>query len=230
MYKMGFDLDKYYYKSDDIFLALPPVELALLNESKKLVTVKKGKLLFRQGSYPAGVYILNKGRVKMYQVNVDGKQTIIYFYTAGDVMGYRPMICKETHPLSAEALEDCVYSFFPRDAFLRILATSTALANLLLQNLGHEFSVWVNNMSLFSSQSVKERTALALVKLNEIYRSEKGGVPIIILSRGDLAAYVGTAKETLVRLLGDLKRRRIISVKGQHIRIVDKEALLEIIN
>jgi CRP-like cAMP-binding protein len=230
MKEMEFDLDKYYYKSDDIFLALPAVELALLNESKKLVTVKKGKLLFKQGSHPAGVYILGKGRVKMYQTSPDGKQTIIYFYSAGEVMGYRPMICRETHPLSAEALEECVYSFIPRDAFLRILAESTTLANLLLENLGHEFSVWVNNMSLFSSQSVKERTALALLKLNEIYRSEKAGVSIISLSRGDLAAYVGTAKETLVRLLGDLKRRRIISVKGQHIRIVRKEGLLEIIS
>jgi CRP-like cAMP-binding protein len=227
---MDFALDKYYYKSPDLFKHLPPSEASLISRNTVQKSIRKNKLFFKQGSHPAGVYLLTTGKVKMYQANADGKETVIYFYSAGDIMGYRPIICNECHPLSAAALEDCIYSFIPREAFLTILASSPSLSNLLLENLGHEFSVWVNNMSLFSSQSVKERTAMALIKLHEIYKPEEGGQSIIRLSRSDFAAYVGTAKETLVRLLGDLKRKKVISIQGKSIRILNMNTLLEMIS
>jgi len=227
---MDFDLKKYYYKSSDIFGQLPPAEFALINKSIQQKAIKKKKLLFKQGAHPAGVYVLNTGKVKMFQVSGGEKETVIYFYTAGDIMGYRPIICNESHPLSAEALEDCTYSFIPRTTFLKILAASPSLSNLLLENLGHEFSVWVNNMSLFASQSVKERIAMALIKLHEIYKPEGGGLSVIQLSRSDFSAYVGTANETLVRLLGDLKRKGIIAIQGKNIRILQMNVLLDIIS
>ena len=227
--RMEFNLEKYYYKGEDLFRRLSPQELSLLKQHLRTRNVRKNKMLFRQGSFPAGMYILTKGRVKMFQVNSDEKETIIYFYTAGDLMGYRPMICHENHPLSCAALEDCTYSFLPREDFLKLLAKSPNLSNILLENLGHEFSVWVNSMSLFSTQSVKERIALALLKLHEIYKPGEHGKVHISLSRGDLASYVGTAKETLVRVLADFKRRNIIDIQGRRIRILDREMLLEII-
>ncbi len=227
---MGFDLDKYYYKSPDIFGQLPAAESALVSKNILQKTIKKKKLLFKQGSHPAGVYVLITGKVKLYQISGDQKETVIYFYTAGDIMGYRPIICNESHPLSAEALEDCTYSFLARTPFLKILAGSPSLSNLLLQNLGHEFSVWVNNMSLFASQSVKERIAMALIKLNEIYKPEGGGHSVIQLSRSDFSAYVGTANETLVRLLGDFKRKKIIAIQGKNIRVLQMKALLDIVS
>lgn len=227
---MGFELAKYYYKGQDIFGHLPPAESALIRKNILQKSIRKGKLLFKQGSHPAGVYVLITGKVKLYQKSSDEKETVIYFYTAGDIMGYRPIICNESHPLSAEALEDCSYSFIPRMAFLKILSASPSLSNLLLENLGREFSVWVNNMSLFASQSVKERIAMALIKLNEIYKPEGGGLSVIRLSRGDFSAYVGTANETLVRLLGDFKRKKIIAIQGKSIRVLNIKALLEIVN
>jgi CRP-like cAMP-binding protein len=226
---MEFQLEKYYYKGEDLFRRLSPQELNLLNQHLRTRSIRKNKILFRQGSFPAGMYILTKGRVKMFQVNSDEKETIIYFYTMGDLMGYRPMICHESHPLSCAALEDCTYSFLAREDFLKLLAKSPNLSNILLENLGHEFSVWVNSMSLFSTQSVKERIALAMLKLHEIYKPGDNGKVQINLSRGDLASYVGTAKETLVRVLADFKRRKMIDIQGRKLRILDREMLLEII-
>lgn len=114
---MGFELKKYYYKSQDIFAQLPEAESALIRKSILQKTIKKKKLIFKQGSHPAGVYVLSSGKVKLFQISSDEKETVIYFYTAGDIMGYRPIICNESHPLSAEALEDCTYSFTPPGGF-----------------------------------------------------------------------------------------------------------------
>jgi len=211
-------------------MQLPASDRVLVQKHTLEKSIRKSRLLFKQGSHPAGIYLLHSGTVKMYQASGDGKETIIYFYTAGDIMGYRPIICKEAHPLSAAALEDCTFSFIPRDAFVNTLESSSALSNLLLENLGHEFSIWVNNMSFLASRSVKERIALSLLKLQEVYKPEGGGQAVIRLNRSDLAAYVGTAKETLVRLLGDLKRKKIISIQGKSIRVLNQEALVEIIS
>jgi CRP-like cAMP-binding protein len=225
---MKFELSKYYYKSPDIFAQLPEPELDLLKANLKLKRIRKKKILFRQGSYPAGMYILIKGKLKLYQVTGE-KESILYFYTAGDITGFRPILCNETHPLSAAALEDAQYYFISRTVFLKLLRSSPSLSNFLLESLGHEFSVWVNNMSVFSNLIVRERIALALLKLNEIYKTETSEYAVISLSRSDFASYVGTAKESLVRLLGDFKKRNIISTKGKKITILNLAALYEML-
>lgn len=226
---MEFNLGKYYYQSPDIFSQLPAAERDAFKAQLRLKKISKKKILFRQGSFPAGIYILTKGKLKLYNT-VGGKESILYFYKPGDITGFRPILCNETHPLSASALEDCQYYFIPREAFLKILRSSPSLSNFLLENLGHEFSVWVNNTAIASNQIVRERIALALIKLHEIYKTEGTSQSVISLSRGDFASYVGTANETLVRLLGDLKKKKIIATEGKRIRILDMNALYELAN
>lgn len=224
---MAFSIEKYHFKTTSLLEGLPKDEFTLLKDNMQRKEIKKGKVIYREGSHSKGVYILRKGKVKIYQTNKDGKEQIVYIYRKGESMGYRPIICEELHPVSAAALENCVISFIPRYYFTKVLEKSIVLTNRLLVNLSHEFTVWTNKISVFAHQPVKERVALSLLILNEKYGRENGKEqPVVInLSRNDFANYVGTAEETLVRMLQDFKQRNIIRTEGRKIFILHPKEL-----
>lgn len=224
---MGFSIEKYHFKTASLIEGLPRDEFQPLKNNMIRKEIKKDKLIYREGSESKGVYILRKGKVKIYQTNKDGKEQIVYIYRKGEIMGYRPIICGEPHPVSAAALENCVVSFIPKYYFTKVLEKSLALSNRILVNLSHEFTVWTNKISVFAHQPVRERVALSLLILNEKYkRDNKPNQPSEInLSRNDLANYVGTAEETLVRMLHDFKQRKIIRTEGRKIIILKPKEL-----
>ena len=122
------------------------------------------------------------------------------------------------------------FNSFPKKCFLHALAESPVLSRRLLNNLSHEFTVWINKLTLFAQQPVKERVALSLLIINEKYKKEeKSSQPVIInLSRDDLANYVGTTTETLVRILRHLKDEQIITASGRKITILKPKELEKI--
>lgn len=224
---MTFKIEKYHFKTDSILEGLPAKEFRLLKQEMQRMEIKKGKLMYREGSYSKGAYILRKGKVKIYQTNKDGKEQIAYIYRKGEIMGYRPILCDELHPVSAAALEDCVISFIPKKYFLNVLDESPVLARRLLTNLSHEFTVWINKLTLFAQQPVRERVALSLLIINEKYKKEeRADLPVVInLSREDLANHIGTSIETLVRILRYLKDEKIITTSGKRIIILKPKEL-----
>jgi CRP-like cAMP-binding protein len=223
---MAFQIEKYHFITGSILEGLPSRDFRLLKEGMKRVEKSKGELIYKEGSHPKGVYILRKGKIKIFQTSAEGREQIVYIYKKGEIIGYRPIIAKGVHPVSAVALEDCVLSFIPKKYFLDVLERSLALSTRLLSNLSHEFTVWTNKISLFTQQPVRERVAISLLILNEKYRKDQTAKPsTITLSRRDLANYVGTVKETLVRVLQDFKKRKIVRTEGQKIIILNPKEL-----
>jgi CRP-like cAMP-binding protein len=221
-------VDKLRFNASNIFEGIPQQDVALLERNIVKIEEKKETILFKEGFYPKGVYLINKGILKIYQVNKDGDNQIVDFYGAGELIGYRPLISNDPNPVTAETLEDCFMSFIPKKYFLEVLNRSPLLSNKLLINLSHEFTVWINRVSIFTQQSIKENVALTLLILEEKYgRNKKYDPTVINLPRKDFANYVGTTVETLVRVLRVLKDEGIISAKGRGIIILDRDKLAQ---
>jgi len=192
----------------------------------RLVKVKKGRDLFHEDSYPKEVYIIKRGKVKLFQRDLGGSEKILYLYTPGEMFGYRPVLCNQRHPASAQTIEDSSIYKLHITHFLSLLGQSTALSGYLLQNLSHEFTVLLNRIGAFAQKSVKERVALSLLIMREKYRSEHGSrEPEISLSRTDLAAFSGTTIESVARIITRFKENKIIKTNGRKILILDPEAL-----
>jgi CRP-like cAMP-binding protein len=226
---MNFNISKYHFNTESLLDDLAPAHLNIITASMQTIRKKKGEIIFRKGETSKGVYILKKGMVKIYQTNQDSRPQILYIYKKGESFGYKPLLCQETHPVTAEALEDIVISFIPRVPFFEVLKVSPQLSNRLLFNLSHEFTVWVNTTTAFAQQTVKERFALTLLILNEKYKKKGAKKPVELnLSREDLSCYVGTAVETLIRILKEFKTKKILEVKARKIKIIDPEALMSL--
>lgn len=225
-------IDRFDFKSDSVLKGLPKNDLVFLQQSMVQRKYKKGQRIFVEGAYPSGIYFLKKGKIKKYKADYDGKEHIIYICNSGELLGYASLLSEEPNHDSAAALEDCTVEFIPKEAFMDVISRSTVLSNRLLKNLSHEFGVMVNSVANFAHRSVRERVALSLLILKDKYRVKgKENKPVEInLSREDLSNLVGTAVETLVRLLHDFKDEGLIETEGRKIRILDVNRLVKVAN
>lgn len=222
--------DKFIFKSDSSFVGLPDKVKDDFLKQMIVKHFKKGQHIFTEGSYPSGIYFVVKGKVKKYKTLNSGKEQIIYLYTEGELLGYAAILSEERYPDSAASLTESSIGFISKEELARLLHLHGELSKMLLKNLSHEFGVLVNFIAIFTHKRVRERVALALLILNEKFNdnvNEKNEVQID-LTREDLANIVGTAIETLVRLLHDFKEEALIQTEGRKITIKNKHRLLEI--
>jgi CRP-like cAMP-binding protein len=228
---MEFNIENYHLKSSSFFDFLSNDETHLIKSRLTRKEYIKGEYLFKEKSFSKGIYIIEKGKVKIFQTNGEGKQSIVYIYKKGDFFGYRPILANEPHPVSAAAIDNTVVYFISKELFLTLLTKSSPLAKKLLVNLSKEFSVWINKMTIFSQYGVKERVALSLLILNKVYQrgEDRNQTASISIGRDDFAGFVGTAKETLVRMLRTFKDEKIITTSGTKITILKHRVLLNIV-
>ena len=227
-----FPIDKWDFKSESILNDLPEDVYALLVAHKSEQTYKKNDTLFKEGTFPSGIFFITKGKVKKYKVDPEGKEHIIYLAGAGQLIGYHAILADDRYPDSAAVLEDSVIAFIPKEDFIRALDYSPVLNYRLLKTLSHEFAVLANSLTVFAKKTVKERLALQLIVIREKYKvNYVEGMPIDInISREDLASLVGTARENVVRVLTEFKTDGILETKGRKIIIKDVNMLIKIAN
>lgn len=198
-------------------------DLEHLDDHKSCSYFKKNQPLFLEGSFPRGVFCLNEGKVKVFTRGDEGKEQIIHIAKEGEIIGFRAMFSGESYKVSATTLEECNICFIGKEDFLNMIDTNAALRNGIMKELSKELgerAVFITNMA---QKSVRERLAFALLLLDDIYGKE-----LINLTREDMANFVGTATETLIRLLKELKEDGIIEIHTRKLEILDKEKLMKV--
>jgi len=199
-----------------------------VQRGKTCTRYKKGQVLFHEGTRPLGVFCVNSGRIKVYRVGMDGKEQITRISAAGDLLGYKALLSEQHYAQTAEALDDCIVCFVAKEDFLSLLHPDSSFYMDLLKAVCDENSQMAEKMTRMAQQSVRQRLALTLVMLKETYGIEQDtdGDIEINLTREDLANIVGTATESLIRLLQGFKKDGLIETRGRKIRVLDTEGLI----
>ena len=227
-----FPIDKWDFKSESILADLPAHDYTQLTANASEHTYTKGEIIFREGGFPAGIYFITKGKAKKYMSDNDGHEQVIYVANTGELLGYHAILSGDHYPDSAAALEESRILFIPKEDFLTVVQQSEVLGKRLLKTLSHEFSVLANSLSLLTRKPARQRLALQLIVLREKYKEDhRPGMPVEInMSRKDLANFVGTAREHVVRLLAEFRQEGIIATSGTKITVLDVNKLLVIYN
>ena len=193
---------------------------------------KKGQLIFEEGTRPNGIFCLHKGKVKVYKTGDQGKDHILRFAKAGEILGYRSLLRGDAYSASAATIEDSVVCCIPQETFFELLEADRTFLKRISRLLTLDLRQAENQMVRLAQKPVRERLAEALLALKEIYGTEDGdNSPLnISLSREDLANMVGTVIETLVRTLAEFKRERLIATDKKKIRILDLDGLVHVAN
>jgi CRP/FNR family transcriptional regulator len=120
-------------------------------------------------------------------------------------------------------LEESNICFISREDFLSVLDSNPTLRNGILKELSKELAERANFITNMAQKSARERLAFSLLLLLDIYEGEA-----INLSREDMANFVGTATETLIRLLKDFKEEAYIETHARKITVLDRNKLMSI--
>jgi CRP-like cAMP-binding protein len=224
-----FPIDRWNFTTQSILNILSEEDYNLLVANQSDQKYQKGDVIFREGSVPAGIFLVRSGKVKKYKVDQIGKEQIIYVANQGELIGYHAVLSEERYPDSAAAIETSLISFIPKEDFIEILRQSPAFTQRLLKALSHEFTVLANSISVFGQRTAPERLAIALIVLREKFKDEKAVDKEIILniSRTDLANMAGIAQENVIRLLKEFKAEGILETEGRKIWIKDIKLLIK---
>lgn len=210
-------------RREGIFSSLAQDEVCDLDSHRSCHFYKKNQAVFLEGSYPRGVYCVNQGKVKIYTMGDEGKEQIIHIAKEGEVIGFRAMFSGDPYKVSASTLEDANICFVGKDDFLSMIDTNTSLRNMIMKELSKELGDRAQFITNLAQKSVRERLAFALLILKNVYGNEP-----INLSREDMANFVGTATETLIRLLKDFKEEGLIEVQTRKLTILNYDALVRL--
>lgn len=204
-------------------------ELEVINSNKTAQYYQKGQFIYQEGNQALGLYCVHRGKIKIVKAGGDNKEQITHLCREGDTIGFRALLAGTRYASSAVALEECVVCFVPRPDFLRLLQANVQFSMALLQLLARALGQVEERMLHLAYKPVRERLASALLLVQQTFRQEGEELPFrIALGRDDLAALVGTAKETVSRLLSELKEAGIIATRGSQITILKPARLLEI--
>jgi CRP/FNR family transcriptional regulator len=210
-------------RNKSLFSAFCDTEIEGLEATRSCAYFKKNQPLFIENSSPRGVYCINEGKVKIFARGEEGKEQIIHLAAAGEIVGFRAMFSGEPYKVSATTLEESNICFIGKNDFLNLVDTNPTLRNGIMKELSLELAERATFITNMAQKSVRERFASTLILLNDIYEDE-----MINLTREDLANFVGTATETLIRLLKDFKDENLVRTHARKIEILDKEGLLQV--
>lgn len=202
-------------------------ELQDLSLSRKSRSYKKKDVIFREGDFPYNLYFVAKGKVKTYKMNRDGKEYITGIATDGDFIGYMDILENSDFTETAEALEDSEIQIIVRQDFLSLIYSNRDVAAKFIKMLSGDLREREERMLNLAYNSVRKRTADALLMLQKRYAVEDGSKPIAV-SREDLAGIVGTSTESVIRTLSDFKEDKIIEISGRNISILAVDKLKKV--
>lgn len=210
---------------ENVFCSLTAIQVSEMTSEKNCSMFKKGQIIFNEGNRPAGMYCVNKGKIKLYQTGEEGKEQILRLAKEGDILGYRSLISGEAYSATASVMEDATVCFIPKSTFFNFLHSNSDLSSKMMQLLSHDLKDAENRLTALAQKPVRERMAEALLMLNEFYGVDGEGMINAVVSREDIANIVGTATETTIRILSDFKSEKLIELIGKKIRIINRPGL-----
>ncbi len=195
-----------------------------LADKFEVITLGKKQSLYQEGKRPRFLYCLVKGKVKGFKMHEDGKEYITDLLSEGDFIGFNALIEDKNYDDSAVALEESEIMQVPRDDFQQMIFGDISIAAKFIRIITRNVKEKEERLMNLAYSSLRKRVASALVDIHGKFNTEGENNPLKI-SREDIAHYIGTATESLIRTLSDFKAEKLIEIKEGNINISDIEKL-----
>lgn len=190
---------------------------------------KKGQIIFFEGDISDKLYIINKGKIKVFKYTKEGKEQILYILSEGDFIGDLSLLKKGKFQFNAEALEEVNVCTLTKDDFDKIIKENPHITLQILEDVHDKIVGLENLIQRLSTKDVESRLAGALISfIKDFGKDTDKGIELAIpLSREDLANYIGITRETISRKLSSMQDEGIIELVGNKKIIIKNLDLLE---
>lgn len=219
---------KDYLKSIPLFKSLTKSELELLSTSARERIYKKGHIVVSEGNKKDFIYIIKKGKVKLYKSSSDEKSIILDIKGANSILGGSTLFNDLPNPSTIMTIEDCLIYVFNVSDIESLVLNNSSLAIDIIEMLGFELIAAQNKIKSLALDDSYTRVIKLLLHLSEKYGtfiSENSVELDLILTRSEMADVIGTSRETVSRILNQLSKEGVINIDEKKISITNKSKL-----
>lgn len=201
------------------------LNLADLCKEKKVKAFKKKAELFSEGDSPTYAYFVKSGTIKAFKSHPDGKELITNLYKSGDFFAYESLLEGSPYQESSVAMEDSEIILIPKNDFLILVNSHADVSAKFISLLCKKVSEKEEQLLHLAYNSVRQRTAEALLKVSKLNDPKEK----ISISREDLSKIVGTAAESVIRVLSDFKDEGLIEIESGKIKVIQSGKLEKVV-
>ncbi len=204
-------------REDGLFCHLPHDMLATLNSIRQAALFPRGAVLFVEGESPRGVFVLCSGQAKLTANSADGHSLTLRTVEPGEIMGLSCVLGDCPFPMTAETLSSCQVSFIPRLEFLRFLRSNSDVSMRVAKHLAKELhQAWNQARLVALAPDTHAKLAQFLMdRAGKHGQAHSDGLRIALnMTHEEIAKNIGASRESVTRVLKDLRTRGVIGVNG----------------
>lgn len=201
--------------------------LDILPELKENAETKRFRAkdtVYAEGSFPAYLYFVKRGKLKTFRTNDDAKEYITGIYKEGDFFGYTDLLRNEPYTESTSVLEEAEILLIAKETFLTLIYDNRDVSYAFMRMLAENVAEKHDRLMHLAYDTIRKRVADALLHLHERYSHDSS----MSISRENLANIVGTSKECVIRVLSEFKDDQILETQQSIIILKDTKRLEKI--
>ena len=216
----------------ELFRDLPSAVIRALEAVTLTNHYPAGAVLFSEGQPGRGIYLLQRGRVKLSVCASDGRTLILRIVEAGQALGVASSIGNGEYEATAEAQEPCDVTFLRQSDVVRMMRAHGEFALWITQHLSHDYNSTCREIrTLMLSGSASEKLARLLVGwLDQRVGSPNPRCMKLALTHEEIGQMIGTSRETVTRIMAGFKKQRLIEQQGATLVVANRVALESLIS
>lgn len=213
--------------SPDVLARMSPEDAVDLRAMAHTTHFSRNELIFHAGAPGRNVYFLQKGRVKIYQPSLNGKEVILWFCFPGDMFGLAEVAQGGGRIVNAVACEKSEVLTVSQNQFADFMQGHPAAALLVMQVLSCRLRTLGEVIVNLVNDDVRTRIMKLVLRLSARQGQPQGqhihlDLP---LTHQEIADMVGTTRQTVTSVLSELKRQGLMSLENRRIQIESTELL-----
>lgn len=187
----------------------------------------RDEMVFSAGMQDSNAYVLLDGRVKIYQAS-GGREMILWFCLPGEIFGLSELVSGGHREVNAQACRDSQVLAIPYAGLSQFIGTHPVTALQFIDLLAGRVRTLSNSMTNFAIEDVSSRIVKQLFRLCKCYGKESEGIVCLpmYLTHQELADMVGTSRQTVTMVLGELRRQGVIEIRNHIITVMHPERLV----
>lgn len=189
----------------------------------------RGSAIFFEGDPGDALYLVQSGLVKIYRIAEDGREKTLALLGEGEFFGEMALFDDEPRSAIAQALEKTTLLILFRNDFLDFLGDNPAACRQMIKVLSHRLRETNAQVMDIVFRDVRSRLARTLLELSERHgvRCPLGVKIEVKLTHQELANLVGTARETVTRILAEMQDNGSLTIDGRYLVLRNPDMLVE---
>lgn len=214
-------------------LASPTQQQALVRlfQEGSRLQYKKGELIIREGEVPGGVFFIESGLVKAYDITRYGEENLLIIRKQNEIFPIIWAVTQSEWHVMYEALSPTVVYRLSRDVYTDAIRTRSELLAPLMDIVLRMYRIQSQRILNLEYRTARERLVSFLLLMSERFGKEENGITTIEapLRQQDIASSINTSRETASRELSYLEKKGLIEVEKMLISLKDVAKLRKII-